>query len=141
MLWLARPRSPAIHWSKVGDIIWTPWPKNEDHQENMASVPRTSQNGHLAEKSNHHRLQGGEEVSSFCVLYLMLTWAITSKSSSCTLPHTLHPITHQILLICLLDSFIHTQTPSTTCTSFLPVILHFNLILLKSKIYCPHYLE
>ena len=75
----------------------------------------------------------------------VLAWRIPGMGEPGGLPSMgLHRVGHDcrdLAAAAAADSFRHTQTSPTTCISLLAVLLSFNLILLKSKIYCPHYLE
>lgn len=115
----------------------------------MFSVTRTRKNDCWTGKINSQRLSGvRERMYLSCVFRLMLIQAKRPVSHHLLpLPHSTHLVSHQILLICLLGSFIYIPNFLSVLHMFRSgsnFILFFsgsNLILLKFKISSPHYFQ
>lgn len=115
----------------------------------MFSVTRTRKNDYWTGKINSQRLSGvRERMYLSCVFRLMLIRAKRPVSHHLLpLPHSTHLVSHQILLICLLGSFIYIPNFLSVLhmfrsgSNFIFFFSGSNLILLKFKISSPHYFQ
>ena len=79
----------------------TLWTENKSHQENICYQTK-SEWLPGREDRNQSLLRGGRMLLFLCFLSHA---HLSHKPGSCLLAHTCHPVGHQILLLCLSDSF------------------------------------